>query len=136
MTKTLGQLTDADWKKVTTAEKWSVGVTAHHVAGAHESIASIVKTIAAGQPLPHFTMEMLHEGNALGCSFSVLGDYVVIGPPGLANRTALAHEVGHPCSSWHSGTQSNLMSHTAPAGDGAKWFQKNLLCSSRHVQYW
>jgi hypothetical protein len=26
--------------------------------------------------------------------------------------------------------------HTAPAGDGAKWFQKNLLRSSRHVQYW
>lgn len=100
-----------------------MGVTAHHVAGAHEPIAGIVKTIAAGQSLPHFTMDMLHESNAFG-------------PPGLADRTALAHEVGHTCSLWHSGTQSNLMFHTAPAGDGAKWFQKNLLRSSRHVQYW
>lgn len=63
MTKTLGQLTDADWTK-TTGEKWSVGVTAHHVAGAHEPIAGIVKTIAAGQPMPHFTMDMLHDANA------------------------------------------------------------------------
>lgn len=75
-------------------------------------------------------------GGALGCSVRVGGDYVVIGPPGLADRTALAHETGHTCSWLHSGTQSNLMFYTAPAGDEAKWFQKNLLRSSRHVQYW
>jgi Mycothiol maleylpyruvate isomerase N-terminal domain len=59
-----GQLSDADWKKVTAAEKWTVGVTAHHVAGAHEPIAGILKTIATGQTMPHFTMDMLHESNA------------------------------------------------------------------------
>ena len=64
VTTTLGKLTDADWKKVTEAEKWSVGVTAHHMAGAHEPIAGIVKTVAAGQSLPHFTMDMLNESNA------------------------------------------------------------------------
>src|SRR5262249_34362971 len=32
MTETLEKLTDADWKK-TTSDKWTVGVTAHHVAG-------------------------------------------------------------------------------------------------------
>jgi hypothetical protein len=41
-----------------------VGVTAHHVAGAHEQIAGIVKAIASGQTLPNFTMDMLHEANA------------------------------------------------------------------------
>lgn len=64
MTTTIEQLSDADWTKVTTAEKWSVGVTAHHVAGAHEPIAGIVKTVAAGQAMPHFTMAMLDEENA------------------------------------------------------------------------
>jgi hypothetical protein len=64
MTAALGKLSEADWKKVTSAEKWPVGVTAHHVAGAHEPIAGIVKTIAAGQSLPNFTMAMLDEGNA------------------------------------------------------------------------
>ena len=64
MTEAIEKLTDADWKKVTSAEKWSVGVTAHHVAGAHEGIAGIVKTIAAGQSVPNFTMAMLNEMNA------------------------------------------------------------------------
>ena len=60
----LERLSDADWKKVTAAEKWTVGVTAHHVAGAHEPIANIVKTVSAGQSLPNFTIAMLDESNA------------------------------------------------------------------------
>jgi len=63
-TAILGKLSDADWKKVTAAEKWSVAVTAHHMAGAHEPISGIVKTVAAGQSLPNFTMDMLHANNA------------------------------------------------------------------------
>jgi hypothetical protein len=63
-TAVLEKLTDADWKKVTDAEKWTVGVTAHHVAGSHEPIAGIIKTVAAGQSLPNFTMDMLNEMNA------------------------------------------------------------------------
>lgn len=64
MTDTINKLSDADWKKTTAAEKWSVGVTAHHVAGAHEPIAGIAKTVASGQSLPNFTMGMLDEMNA------------------------------------------------------------------------
>lgn len=64
MTATINRLSDADWKKTTAAEKWPVGVTAHHVAGAHEPIAGIAKTIASGQSLPNFTMAMLDELNA------------------------------------------------------------------------
>ena len=63
-TAAMEKLTDADWKKVTAAEKWSVGVTAHHVAGAHEPISGIIKTVAAGQSMPNFTMDMLHAMNA------------------------------------------------------------------------
>jgi hypothetical protein len=61
---TLEKLSDADWKKVTDAEKWSVGVTAHHVAGSHEPIANIVKAVVAGRSLGNFTMDLLHELNA------------------------------------------------------------------------
>ena len=43
------KLSDADWKKTTGAEKWTVGVTAHHIAGGHDGITNIIKTIAAGQ---------------------------------------------------------------------------------------
>ena len=64
LTATIQKLSDADWKKVTTAEKWPVGVTAHHVAGGHEPISGIVKTLAAGQSIPGFSMGMLDEMNA------------------------------------------------------------------------
>ena len=64
LTATIQKLSDADWKKVTTAEKWPVGVTAHHVAGGHEPISGIVKTLGAGQSIPGFSMGMLDEANA------------------------------------------------------------------------
>lgn len=64
LSKAISQLSDADWKKVTTSEKWPVGVTAHHVAGSHEPISGIVKTVAAGKSLPNFTGAMLDESNA------------------------------------------------------------------------
>jgi len=50
-TAVLEKLSDGDWKKVTNEEKWTVGVTAHHMAGSHESISNIIKTIASGQSM-------------------------------------------------------------------------------------
>ena len=64
MTKTINQMSDADWKKVTESEKWPVGVTAHHVANSHAGITGVVKTVSAGQSIPNFTMDMIHAGNA------------------------------------------------------------------------
>ncbi|HEU5187612.1 MAG TPA: hypothetical protein VFT87_03855 [Candidatus Saccharimonadales bacterium] len=72
----------------------------------------------------------------LGCSMSVIGDYVVIAQPGLEDNVGLPHEIGHTCSLWHSYSSDNLMYRQSPAGEKVKWFQKNLLRSSRHVQYW
>ena len=63
-TALLEGLTDADWKKTTAAEKWTVAVTAHHIASSYESATRIIETIAAGRTLPHFTREMLDEMNA------------------------------------------------------------------------
>lgn len=63
-TLVLENLSDADWKRPTAAEGWTVGVTAHHVAASYEPIAHIIKTIAAGHALPHFTAQMLDEMNA------------------------------------------------------------------------
>ena len=61
MTAIVAKLSDADWKKITSAEKWPVGVTAHHLARGHERILGIVKTIAAGKSVPNFTTAMLDE---------------------------------------------------------------------------
>src|SRR5262245_34784571 len=63
-TAVLEKLSDADWKKTTAAEKWTVAATAHHLASSYEPITQIIKAIAAGQALPHFTRQMLDEMNA------------------------------------------------------------------------
>jgi uncharacterized protein (TIGR03083 family) len=63
-TTVLEKLSDAEWKKTTPGEKWTVAVVAHHVAGSHEGIANIIRTVASGQAMQNFTMDMLHEMNA------------------------------------------------------------------------
>lgn len=60
----LGKLSDADWKKVTAAEKWTVGVTAHHLAGSFEPVAGLIVAIVSGQSAGTFTRTMLDEMNA------------------------------------------------------------------------
>ena len=63
-TGVLEKLSDADWKKVTSAEKWPVGVTAHHFAGSHEFIAGLIKSVAAGQAGPSIKLDDVHAMNA------------------------------------------------------------------------
>jgi DinB family protein len=64
LNKVVEGLSDADWKKVTSAEKWPVGVVAHHLAMAYGSVADLVRVIAKGQAVPPRTMDMVHENNA------------------------------------------------------------------------
>jgi Mycothiol maleylpyruvate isomerase N-terminal domain len=63
-TGVIERLSDADWKKTTSAEKWPVGVVAHHMAMAHEAIAGLMKTVSGGQSVPNLTMDMLNQMNA------------------------------------------------------------------------
>jgi len=64
VTAALERLTDADWKKVTAAEKWPVGVVAHHIAGAHQTLSGLIKMLADGKPGPNINMDVIHAGNA------------------------------------------------------------------------
>jgi hypothetical protein len=63
-TTAIERLSDADWKKVTSAEKWSVGVVAHHIATAHAAIAGLLKTLADGKLGAPIPMDALHAMNA------------------------------------------------------------------------
>src|SRR5499433_2328878 len=60
----LERVTAADWQKVTAAEKWSVGVTAHHLAASYERVPDIATGLAAAQSFGDFTRKMLDERNA------------------------------------------------------------------------
>ena len=58
------RLGEADWKKVTAAEKWTVGVTAHHIAVSHDTIVGLIRTLAEGKPGPGVPMDAIHAMNA------------------------------------------------------------------------
>lgn len=58
------RLTDADWRKMTSSEGWTVGATAHHIATGHHALTGLMQLIAGGQPVPPLTMDMIHQGNA------------------------------------------------------------------------
>jgi DinB superfamily len=60
----LENLSDANWNKITEAERWSVGVTAHHLATSYERVPDIATGLAAGQSFGNFTRKMLDERNA------------------------------------------------------------------------
>src|SRR5262245_4491180 len=57
-------LSDVDWKKMTMAEHWPVGVTAHHLANAFEVVPGVITAIVSGHPRGGFTRAMLDQGNA------------------------------------------------------------------------
>jgi hypothetical protein len=85
------------------------------------------------------------KGAGAGVSLNIFGDYVVIDHEGLTKNSSLAlgHEIGHTCGlspglpDWHDWTPLNLMfAKLESLGNNVKWFQKNILRSSRHVQYW
>ncbi len=50
-----------DWRKVTKAEGWSVGVTAHHIGATHYPLIEWVQMFVEGRPLPPVTMAMVDE---------------------------------------------------------------------------
>ena len=60
----LSKLSDADWRKVTEAEKWTVAATAHHLASALNNVPGLVTAIVAGQTPGGFSRAILDEMNA------------------------------------------------------------------------
>jgi hypothetical protein len=64
MTTTINRLSDTDWKKTTDAEKWSVGVTAHHLASVLEAVSAMIRAVAAKQAPGDLSMELIDEMNA------------------------------------------------------------------------
>jgi hypothetical protein len=91
-------------------------------------------------PVTVFIVDDMKCGD--GCSNGPLSDWVVVTtralnyPNFLVPNSVIVHEVGHACTLWHSGSASNLMYKKPERGDDTKWFQSNLLRSSRHVTYW
>ena len=76
VSSTIERLSDADWKKVTAAEKWSVGVVAHHIAGSHQGLSGVVKMLADQSADDGIANQFsgVHHRLGLQTDWSALGD--------------------------------------------------------------
>ena len=55
---------EVQWRQQCAAERWSLGVLAHHVAEDHELLAGFVQLLADGALLPALTQAQVDEMNA------------------------------------------------------------------------
>jgi hypothetical protein len=55
---------DGHWRATSPAEERSVGTTVHHIAQVTDLVMSFAQPLAAGQPLPPLTWEMVNAANA------------------------------------------------------------------------
>lgn len=55
---------DEEWRKSCDGEGWSVGVTAHHIAGGYAPISGFIQAVASGKKLPALPLEALDKANA------------------------------------------------------------------------
>lgn len=56
--------TTDDWHKISQAEGWPVGVTAHHIGATHYPLIAWVQMLVEGQALPPVTMAMVDQANS------------------------------------------------------------------------
>ena len=60
----IGKLSDEDWNKVTEPEKWTVGVTGHHLAGALGAVAGVIAALASGRAFPAARLDEMNAAHA------------------------------------------------------------------------
>ena len=70
-------------------------------------------------------------GPAVGCSWPVLNNYVLV--DGDALSTTMAHEIGHHCYLWHTSSPTNLM--TPGSGDMVSGLSRSQECMVRASKY-
>jgi len=85
-------------------------------------------------PITAFVVEDIED--ATGCSLGPMTDYITLSRDGAKDRSVLAHELAHACGLWHVNDKTNLLWNKNDRGSEIKWWQKNILRSSRHVTYW
>src|SRR2546428_747191 len=109
-TKVMEKLSDAEWKKVTSAERWPVCVVAHHIAIAHEGIGNLVKSVASGQHKPSMAMDDIDKMNAQHAKdFATAGKAETLALPRKNAATA----------AWTGRTSTRSAATSRPTGAGS-----------------
>ena len=90
MTAVVAKLSDADWKKITSAEKWPVGVTAHHL---RRAVPELVRTGAFPPTTPpdRSDGEGIENGSLPVEQNALVVQVLVHQPAGVAEIECLGH---------------------------------------------
>lgn len=92
------------------------------------------RMLGYGAPLVVFAVKDYHE-TAIGNSLGPLTDYVTVEGPDVADKTTIAHEVGHACGLLHNDSASNFMHSSSASATGMTSAQALWVRNSRHVTY-
>ncbi|WP_157519375.1 hypothetical protein [Herbidospora mongoliensis] len=98
-----------------------------------------------GAPITIFVVDDVED--KVGCSISLLSDYVVVDRVGMQSTkgapeprpTTPMHELGHACGLWHSWPAllhtGNLMKSGTPRGIILELYQRAIMRNSRHITF-
>lgn len=92
------------------------------------------RLLGYGAPLIVFAVKDYHD-TAIGNSLGPLTDYLTVEGPEAADKTTIAHEVGHACGLLHKGATLNFMHSTTPSATDMTSGQALWVRNSRHVTY-
>ncbi|MBV8882218.1 MAG: hypothetical protein JO332_19840, partial [Planctomycetaceae bacterium] len=113
---------------------WMTGTRFHGLAAWLWKWGLPRRILGYGAPVAVFAVRTIN--GATGLSLGPLTDYITAVGTETADKTTLAHEIGHACGLWHHGDGDNLMySYDSNVRRKMSLFQVLVVRNSRHVTY-
>jgi len=113
---------------------WMTGTRFHWLAGWLWKWGLPRRILGYGAPVALFAVRTIN--GATGVSLGPLSDYITAVGTETADKTTLAHELGHACGLWHHPDGDNLMySFDSDVRRKMSLFQVLVVRNSRHVTY-
>lgn len=113
---------------------WIQGFWYELIMERHSLWGNLRRLLGYGAPLVVYAVKEYHD-TALGNSLGPLTDYVTVEGPDVADKTTIAHEVGHACGLLHKKSTTNFMHGYASNATGMTPGQALWVRNSRHVTY-
>jgi hypothetical protein len=113
---------------------WVQGFWYELLMARHDLWGNFRRLIGYGAPLVVIAVKDYHS-SAIGNSLGAITDYLTVEGPETADKTTIAHEVGHSCGLLHDKSAGNFMHASAANPRDLSSGQALWIRNSRHVTY-